>query len=303
MKTNTQSTGLMLPDLHSFKRFMQPPGDGECVMHMKSDASVVKLASIESRELPQLLMDLIYGRQAAVVIDGFTGDAVNAKMAEVGSKLITQSYEVAEHFERSAEPLFSRKKDTDLFTHSQRQVRHHRSVERLFTPLMSPGSKLHLNLDISWHSGAQLARPDGFPLPTGLLRRLKPGGASEPVAEHVDLSNEDCDHPLFKTALGNLAWVSHASTVDGGLLHVFETGLHDGRELNRFLDQNHTYRLRRELLGNVKASIRPVAGRLVIFNARFAHRVDAVKETSKARITQSGFILVHGPFEPLRLYY
>jgi hypothetical protein len=270
------------------------------VLYMSSNAGAVFLDTLHSPHLPVLLRALEQGSVAVVVIDGAVPTTVCEALASVIKSLPMQPYDVEPAFYKAAKPLYeaaARGSMDDYFSHGATVMR---ALQSRISPLMTPEAMLRLALDECWPGGAQLLRLNGRTCPFGLIREITAGGE---VATHTDNSDIDFPHPTLQRARTNLSCVAYLSNCSGGEIGIRPVGFTTAEAIARYRLKGHPYAIDASLLPPVRVQLKPERGRMILFNAKFAHEVAPVATGSTSRITMSGFLLVAGDDQPILLYY
>jgi 2OG-Fe(II) oxygenase superfamily len=274
----------------------------EDIRYMSDDAAVVHLTGLGDKDLPIAIEDLAYGRQAAVVIPNAISHSVCDAVNKEVDNTSLESYGVAPQFLRSGMPLFEAAGGGELamkaYFDAAQQVTSNLQ-ERIY-PLMTPASELRLRLDGGWPAGCSLLRIDGRTCQFGLIRKLQQGGE---VEAHQDDSQWDFQCEELTRSKTNLSMLTYLSDFFGGELVIYPMQILTKEAYQAHRIPGHPYGLDRDKLPPPRAIIKPTKGMVVLFNARFVHRVAPVSPGSTPRLTQSGFILVRGTNEPLGLYH
>jgi len=168
----------------------------------------------------------------------------------------------------------------------------------IFHPHTSPAEHARLYLQEVWPYGSVVQRIGGRLTFVGLIRGFREGGEARP---HQDMTNWDLpsleDAQTLKTQISCLTYFACAE--EGGELELWGREIEDRKEYAETQDPGD-YGLRRDLIGEPDAMLRPQIGELIMFNARRIHGVREVKRG--VRFSQSFFIGYRGSDYPLSLF-
>jgi hypothetical protein len=166
------------------------------------------------------------------------------------------------------------------------------ALREIFYPFLSPINKMRLVLDDQWDKGASRLNLGEGKMFIGLARALKGN-----VFPHEDKLERDDRNAVSKVNyISQAAFNCYLRIPDvGGALQVWNLSLEDEYKQ---LSGNY-YGINRSLLPPPAVTIYPEVGELIIFHSRCLH---AVAESSKERISVSGFILYQGKEAPLHLW-
>jgi len=163
----------------------------------------------------------------------------------------------------------------------------------IFHPARSPIDQFRLELDELWPYGATVARYQGGPMLSGILRRWKQGGQANPHIDQMDI-------PLLKPLtlsrrIGVNVYLAVPPENGGGEIEFWDR-VTDERSYENA--KRTDYGLNRSDLGPCLQAIKPGQGDLIAFDAARIHSVAQV--IAGERVTAACFIGVAGePRGPL----
>lgn len=160
-----------------------------------------------------------------------------------------------------------------------------RQIRKGCEPYLSPIDRLRLELDEVWPNGASIGQLSGKKMFVGLARHFGVGAEAEP---HTDVLAWDAPDEADAQRLSDqLAWNTYLTVPDkGGELVLWDVW--PDKDSYSEMKKPDSYGLRRELLPEPIATIKPKAGEMIIFHPQRVHAVQ--KTTRGSRVTWSCFI-------------
>jgi len=222
--------------------------------------------------------------------------------AEISRRLISSQfygrYVNAPNIGRVGQAFFeSQASEKSKEAYKAKSIEWIREIREGCAPHLSPIDKLRLELDEVWPPGATLGDIGGAKMFAGLARHFDVGSEAEP---HTDVLAWDAlDEPNAKSVRGQLATNTYLTIPEkGGELTLWDVW--PNREEYEKMRVVGSYGLKRDLLPEPIATIKPEVGELIIFHPQRVHAVEKIEAGS--RVTWSCFLGHRSNDQPLIMW-